>query len=104
MVQIIPLPAFDDNYIWCIHDQTSAWVVDPGDHAPVVEYLEHHSLTLAGILVTHHHNDHIGGIKQLKNWQKNDVLPIAGPSSSRFPFVTVAVEEGDSVTLDTLGL
>jgi len=104
MVQIIPLPAFDDNYIWCIHDQTSAWVVDPGDHAPVVKYLEHHSLTLAGILVTHHHNDHIGGIKQLKNWQKNDVLPIAGPNSSRFPFVTIAVEEGDGVTLEPLGL
>lgn len=104
MVQIIPIPAFDDNYIWCIHNQTSAYVVDPGDHAPVIQYLEQHALTLAGILVTHHHNDHIGGIKQLKNWQKNDRLSIIGPNTQRFPFVTTPVGEGDNVPLESLSL
>ena len=102
MVQIIPIPAFDDNYIWCIHNQTSAYVVDPGDHAPVIQYLQQYSLTLEGILVTHHHNDHIGGIKQLKNWHQGNILPIIGPNTPRFPFVTQAVDEGDSVPLEAL--
>lgn len=104
MVQIIPIPAFDDNYIWCIHNKTHAWVVDPGDHAPVIQYLEHNTLTLAGILVTHHHNDHIGGIKQLKNWQKNDQLSVFGSGDSRVPLITKAVEEGDNIVLDALGI
>jgi len=104
MAQIVPIPAFDDNYIWCIHNQSHAYVVDPGDHAPVIQYLQQHSLILAGILVTHHHNDHIGGIKQLKNWKKDQQLPVIGPNSPRFPFVTQAVDEGDNVSLEALTL
>ncbi|MEY8877539.1 MAG: MBL fold metallo-hydrolase, partial [Leptothrix sp. (in: b-proteobacteria)] len=60
-MNLLALPAFDDNYIWMIHDGQQAVVVDPGDAAPVLAALEQTSLTLAGILVTHHHGDHVGG-------------------------------------------
>lgn len=61
-----PLPAFNDNYIWVLHDGTQALAVDPGDAAPVLHLLQARSLQLEAILVTHHHSDHTGGIRALK--------------------------------------
>lgn len=61
-----PLPAFDDNYIWMLHDGAQALVVDPGDAAPVLRTLQAYDLQLSAILVTHHHGDHTGGIATLK--------------------------------------
>ena len=63
---ILPIPAFDDNYIWCIHDNVNAIVVDPGDHIVVDQFLEQHNLNLSSILITHHHFDHTGGVIELK--------------------------------------
>ena len=57
-MQIIPLPAFRDNYLWLAHDGRHALVVDPGDAAPVEAFLSAHRLTLSAVLVTHHHPDH----------------------------------------------
>ena len=65
LLQVWPIPAFDDNYIWCIHDGDSALVVDPGDASPVLQYLKQENLFLKGILVTHHHADHVGGVQDL---------------------------------------
>ena len=71
-LQVWPIPAFDDNYIWCIHDGESALVVDPGDAGPVLDYLESQELTLTGILITHHHADHTGGIQDLLAYVATD--------------------------------
>jgi len=64
-LQIIPIPAFADNYIWLIHNGKQALAVDPGDAKPVLELLAKLGLQLECILVTHHHHDHIGGIDAL---------------------------------------
>ncbi|MDR9467757.1 hydroxyacylglutathione hydrolase [Marinospirillum sp.] len=67
MLDVIPLPAFNDNYIWLLRlrgDQR-CWVVDPGEAAPVQRYLQTHDLKLEGILLTHHHADHTGGVADL---------------------------------------
>jgi hydroxyacylglutathione hydrolase len=65
MLEILPIPAFKDNYIWLIHDGQHAVVVDPGDAEPVIAALTQQDLILDTILVTHHHHDHIGGIPAL---------------------------------------
>jgi hydroxyacylglutathione hydrolase len=67
MLTIEPIPAFNDNYIWLLSDPGSseAFVVDPGDAAPVFATLEARNLTLTGILITHHHFDHTGGLEAL---------------------------------------
>ena len=64
---ILPIHAFDDNYIWCIHDNVNAIVVDPGDPVVVDQFLKQHNLNLSSILITHHHFDHTGGVLELKN-------------------------------------
>ena len=82
MVTIIPIPAFADNYIWLLRKGTSAVVVDPGDAAPVLAYLDREGLTLTAILATHHHNDHVGGIPALL---ARLAVPVFGPASETIP-------------------
>src|SRR5512142_1528937 len=57
---IIPIPAFRDNYIWAVRNGTLAAVVDPGDAAPVLAWLDANGVQLTAILATHHHADHDG--------------------------------------------
>jgi hydroxyacylglutathione hydrolase len=95
-MKILALPAFNDNYIWMLHDGDNAVVVDPGDASVVEAALAGASLKLRGILVTHHHPDHIGGVDALReHWQ----VPVYGPARERIPQPFVALLEGDSVAL-----
>jgi hydroxyacylglutathione hydrolase len=98
-MELIALPAFADNYIWMLHDGTDAVVVDPGEAAPVLSALDERQLALSGILVTHHHGDHVGGVDELRSRLKGAVH---GPKRECIPEPFVAVADGDSV--DLLGL
>lgn len=98
LLQVWPIPAFDDNYIWCIHDGQSALIVDPGDATPVIRYLEQNKLTLTGILITHHHADHTGGILSLMQAAGSHV-PVYGPATIDIPGRTHALLEGDKIGL-----
>ncbi len=100
---IIPLTAFRDNYIWLLRgdDRSGATVVDPGDAAPVLEYLKHERLTLSAILVTHHHNDHIGGIAALR--ARYPGVPVFGPRDEAMNVVSVGLGEGEWVDLSQTG-
>lgn len=93
-VQLVPLPAFTDNYIWMIHDRLEAWVVDPGDAAPVIAQLDALRLTLAGILVTHHHADHTGGLDALRARVRG---PVYAPARERMPIPVVPLFDGDRI-------
>lgn len=66
-MNLLPLPAFSDNYIWLLHNGKQALVVDPGDAAPVQAALQALQLQLQAILVTHHHADHVGGVDALRD-------------------------------------
>jgi hydroxyacylglutathione hydrolase len=98
-MNLLPLPAFTDNYIWMLHNGRQALVVDPGDSAPVVQALEHLDLTLQAILVTHHHADHTGGVDALRDATGAAVY---GPARERIPEPLVRLAHGD--TADVLGL
>lgn len=101
-VSVFPIPAFTDNYIWCLHDDSHAVVVDPGDAQPVMAYLKQHSLSLAAILITHHHHDHTGGIARLVS--ANPDVPVIGPRGNHIRGITKSVTQGDTVHLPVLGL
>jgi hydroxyacylglutathione hydrolase len=102
MIQIDALPAFNDNYIWLLRDDGSrrCAVVDPGDAAPVLAWLEAHpGWQLTDILITHHHFDHVGGVEQLKSACGARVL---GPAGEKIPGRDRVLQEADRVEL--LGL
>jgi hydroxyacylglutathione hydrolase len=97
-LEYVPVPAFDDNYIWVVSDGHHAVVVDPGDAAPVKAYLSERGWRLSAILLTHHHADHVGGVADLLNGQ--DVprdLPVYGPAGETIPWLTVRLQDGDTV-------
>ncbi|MBM3116688.1 hydroxyacylglutathione hydrolase [Jeongeupia naejangsanensis] len=78
MLKLIPLPIFDDNYIWVLHDHRRALAVDPGLAAPLEDFLTASGLQLAALLVTHHHLDHTGGLAGLLASRPD--LPVYGPA------------------------
>ena len=94
--EVVPLRAFSDNYIWTIRDAGHAAVVDPGDAAPVIDYLAREKLTLVAILNTHHHADHVGGNAALLARTR---VPVFGPHDDRIPEVTERLADGQRFML-----
>jgi len=94
-LQIIPISAFEDNYIWLIKQGEKAIVVDPGDARPVIEALEKYQLTLTTILITHHHADHIDGVQPLL--QRFPETVVFAPKREQFSFPHIKVGEGDHI-------
>ena len=101
MLEIVPLKAFKDNYIWTLRDGRFAAVVDPGEAAPVIEYLAAERLTLAAILLTHHHPDHVGGVPELL---RHRPAPVYGPRNEPIETLTHPVSEGGRVAIPQLGV
>jgi hydroxyacylglutathione hydrolase len=101
---VTTVPAFDDNYLWLVHapaDPRQVLVVDPGDATAVEAALQGQGLVLAGILVTHHHGDHVGGVNALA---AGAALPVFGPGNEDIEGITHPVRGGDRVELPALGL
>ena len=96
-INIIPIKAFKDNYIWLIQEKLNGIIVDPGDAKPVLTKLEKEKINLKAILITHKHHDHIGGIEELINNYPN--VKIYGPENNQFGFKYQIVKEGDAITV-----
>jgi hydroxyacylglutathione hydrolase len=101
MLNVHTITAFNDNYIWLIHQQNSryAYVVDPGCSQSVIDYLATTDLELVGILITHHHADHTGGISLLQQ-HFNHTLKVYGPSNEVITGLTHPVSVESHATLD----
>ena len=97
LMRLTALPAFDDNYIWALADDDGdALIVDPGDAAPVLAAAGQ-GLWPAAVLLTHHHNDHIGGVAALR--ERWPTLPIYAPEDERIPFDCTRIGEGERISL-----
>lgn len=99
-LQVKLISIFNDNYVFVITDLNSkkCVVVDPGESDSVETFLNQHQLKLEAIILTHHHDDHIGGALELKtNWK----VPVFAPkkNQSQIPFATDYVIEGQLISL-----
>jgi hydroxyacylglutathione hydrolase len=100
-VEVVPLRAFKDNYIWALRNNRYAAIVDPGDAQPVLDFLQRERLELCAILATHHHADHVGGIAALL---VHRLVPVYGPRGEPISTLTHPVGEADEVAIPQLGL
>src|ERR1017187_10991296 len=99
-----PVRAFADNYIWLIDSPRvpgRVVAVDPGEAAPVIAELRRSGASLAAILLTHHHPDHIGGVPELA---RLGAVPVIGPDDDRIPGRTHTVGDQERCELPDLGL
>jgi len=103
-LNVRPVRAFSDNYIWLIESPSAPAqlvAVDPGEAGPVIAELERCGASLAAILLTHHHPDHIGGVPELLRQRP---VPVIGPDDSRIAGKTRTVRDGERCELPDLGL
>jgi hydroxyacylglutathione hydrolase len=101
MLSVTALPAFSDNYIWLIHNQCVALVVDPGDAQPVIQAIDRLGLKLLAILSTHHHADHVGGNRILHERYR---CPVYGPATEPIPHLTHPLNGSEQITFHDLDL
>jgi hydroxyacylglutathione hydrolase len=99
-LEYVPVPAFEDNYIWLVSDGRDAFAVDPGEAAPVRAYLGKRGWRLTAILLTHHHQDHVGGVAELLRTQPSaQPLAVYGPAGEAIDRLTHRLRGGDRVQL-----
>src|SRR3984885_1894033 len=103
-LDVRPVRAFSDNYLWLVESPRvpgRVVAVDPGDAAPVIAELQRSGASLAAILLTHHHPDHIGGVPELL---RHGPVPVIGPDDTRIAQRTRTVGDGERCDLPELGL
>ncbi|HJD71899.1 MAG TPA: hydroxyacylglutathione hydrolase, partial [Enterobacter roggenkampii] len=97
-MNLISISAFEDNYIWVlVDDERRCVIVDPGESAPVLRAIEENGWQPEAILLTHHHNDHTGGVPELRTHFPHVV--VYGPSEAQDKGVTQVVEEGEKILI-----
>ena len=101
MLNVKPIPALKDNYIWTIINKKtpSCAIVDPGESSSVISFLNANQLNLIAILLTHHHYDHIGGVQDLLSLYPVSVF---GPKNESIPNINTTLSDGDIITLSAL--
>lgn len=99
MIQVEAIPILRDNYVWAIHDGRDAVFVDPGEARPILAWLDERHMRMAGILVTHHHADHVGGIAELLARRQ---VPVHGRARGAVP--ALPVSDGETLRLAATAL
>jgi hydroxyacylglutathione hydrolase len=97
-LEIVPVPAFSDNYIWLVYDPDSGEtaVIDPGDAAPALAEADRRGWRVDQVWNTHWHPDHTGGNLEVK---AATGCTVSGPARRAIPGIDVALVEGSEVRI-----
>ena len=95
MINIEPIEAFTDNYIWLVTTNEGSIVIDPGESSNVINYLDNNQLDLKAIFITHHHFDHTGGIDEITSYYPVNVF---GPINN-VETINKRLKDGDRVSI-----
>jgi len=95
MINIEPIEAFSDNYIWLLTTNEGSIVIDPGESSNVINYLDNNQLDLKAIFITHHHFDHTGGIDEITSYYPVNVY---GPINN-VETINKRLKDGDRVSI-----
>jgi hydroxyacylglutathione hydrolase len=100
-MDILPIKAFTDNYIWAIvfHKTKQVIIVDPGDATVALKNIEQMGLQLIAIFITHHHFDHTGGVSQLCKIFPD--VKVYGPKLAKIPEITHSLADNDSFEINS---
>ena len=99
MINIEPIKAFDDNYIWLMTTNEGSIVIDPGECINLLKTIEQKNIKLDAVLITHHHYDHTGGIEELLI--KYPYLKVYGPNNN-IDFIKSRLTDGE--LLNVIGI
>ena len=92
MLSIKPIKALSDNYIWLVTTNEGSIVIDPGESKQIIDLVKSNEIDLEGILITHHHYDHVGGNLELKKRYNSKIVGFK-EDKDRIPEIDVLVED-----------
>lgn len=101
-MRVVSIPCLSDNYAYLVMDGPQAAIVDPSEHAPVLDVVKREGVKLAAIWLTHHHFDHVGGVEGILAAHPGIEVVAHKSDQPRIKHVTRFVDEGDTVTLGNL--
>jgi hydroxyacylglutathione hydrolase len=101
-MRVVAIPCLSDNYAYLVMDGPRAAIVDPSEHAPVLEVVKREGVKLEAIWLTHHHWDHIGGVDGILAAHPGIAVVAHGSDKPRIAKATKLVDEGDVVELGSL--
>jgi len=99
-LDLVTVPCLSDNYAYLVHDAATGAVacVDVPEAAPILAALDARDWKLSHILITHHHDDHIAGVRALAGATGARVIG-AKADVHRLPALDEAVSEGDTIRI-----
>jgi hydroxyacylglutathione hydrolase len=101
-MRVVSVPCLSDNYAYLVIDGSACAIVDPSEHAPVLEAVKREGVTPAAVWLTHHHWDHVGGVEGIVAAYPGIEVVAHKSDQSRIAKATKLVDEGDTVTLGSL--